>query len=101
MKKSLLTMAFLGLSACAMPQTRTGVAIITSLKEAGDSTSASQATKRGEACQQNILGIANVGDSSIETAKRNGNIETVSSVDYDILGIAYFYSKACTIVKGN
>lgn len=101
MKKLLIGFALLALTACASPRTRTGSAMITLLKEAGEVTSSNVAQKRGESCQMNLLGIANVGDSSIEAAKKNGNIETVSSVDYDILGVIGFYSRVCTIVKGN
>lgn len=80
--------------------TRTGGGWISSFKEVQSVTSSSKANKRGEACALNILGVA-VGDASVETAKRNGGITTVSSVDSDITNILYVYGKNCTIVLGD
>lgn len=96
----LLTVAA-SLTGCAIANTRSGSALVTSVKEAGIATMEKAGSKRGEACQHNILGIANIGDSSIDSAKKTGSIEVVSSVDYDVLSVGYFYAKVCTIVKGN
>jgi hypothetical protein len=63
-------------------------------------TTAEKASKSGEACAMNILGLVAVGDNSIEAAKKNGGIKVVSSADYNMLSILGFFSKKCTRVKG-
>lgn len=63
-------------------------------------TSNSSATKTGEATCKSILSLVATGDCSIEAAKKNGGIKTVSSVDFkanNILGVIGTYT---TIVKG-
>jgi hypothetical protein len=103
MKKILLGMVFVGLSGCASTGMglSTGFAIVNIHKEAGSATNAAGASKTGKACANNYLGIAAVGDNSIEAAKKNGGISTVASVDYDITNILGFYGASCVIVKGN
>lgn len=54
--------------------------------------------KRGEACASNILGIVAIGDNSIETAKKNGGIKQVASVDYNSFSVLGLYYKKCTYV---
>jgi hypothetical protein len=49
----------------------------------------------------NILGIIATGDCSIESAKKNGNISSVSSVDWKGTNILGIYSTGRTIVRGN
>ncbi|XGC81995.1 TRL-like family protein [Bdellovibrio bacteriovorus] len=100
MKTLLITTLFI-LAGCASPMTKSGAALWNSVKEAGMVTEAKEATKTGTACQKNILGIVNDGDSSIEAAKKEGGIATVSSVDYDIFSAFFLYAKVCTTVKGN
>ena len=56
--------------------------------------------KRGEACSTNILGIVASGDSSVETAMRNGGIKKVAYADTTYLNILGLYQKGCTVVKG-
>lgn len=57
--------------------------------------------KVGQACAHNILGIAAFGDASIAAAKMNGGIDTVVSVDEEILNIlGIIYGEYCTIVTG-
>jgi uncharacterized protein YcfL len=48
----------------------------------------------------NILGIIATGDCSIASAKKNGNISTVSTVDWKGTNILGFYSTGRTIVTG-
>lgn len=59
-----------------------------------------KAVNKGESCAQSILGIAAFGDASIETAKKNGNITKVASIDHETTNILYFYGQYCTIVTG-
>lgn len=59
-----------------------------------------QSLKSGEACAQSILGLVAFGDASIETAKKNAGITTVSTVDHATLNVLYFYGQYCTVVYG-
>lgn len=103
--KALLSglMLLLFLSGCALTgfHTKNGGAFISDFTESDQATSHSAATKMGEACSKNILGVYSSGDSSIEAAKKNGNITTVSSVDTKIFAVRPFYGSVCTIVRGN
>ncbi|GIU70518.1 MAG: hypothetical protein KatS3mg002_1754 [Candidatus Woesearchaeota archaeon] len=64
-------------------------------------TGNAQAIKRGVSCQRSILWLVSIGDSSIETAKKNGNITKIASVDYEILDVlSIIYHRVCTIVQG-
>lgn len=56
--------------------------------------------KVGEACANTFLALFATGDASIETAKRNGGITEVTTVDHrsrNIIGFGSF----CTIVTGS
>src|SRR5579883_3156776 len=64
-------------------------------------TSNQKPTKVGEACASSILGIVATGDSTIETARANGHISTISNVDNTIFSVLGIYAKYCTIVRGN
>jgi hypothetical protein len=57
-------------------------------------------TKKGEACMTAILGVA-VGDVSVETAAKNGNIKTITHVDSRATNVLGFYANYCTVVYGN
>lgn len=62
---------------------------------------ASGGSRTGTAEATSYLGLVAVGDSSIEAAKKNGGITSVSSVDThrkNILGVVTSYT---TTVKGN
>jgi hypothetical protein len=59
------------------------------------------ATKRGKACAKTLLGgLINEGDASIVTAKENGGISAVSTVDFHTKGFYPFMGTTCTIVTG-
>ena len=92
-----------GFSGCATTglYSSTGAAMISSFSEGVTATSGGQISKVGRACSQNILGIASIGDSSIDAARRNGRISTIAVVDRDILNILFLYGQSCTVVKGN
>ncbi len=90
-----------GLAGCAQVPSDMGFALIVDSQEPVSATEASVASKRGEACGENILGIIAQGDHSIDAAKRNGGITQVTSVDTDVFSILTFYGKRCTIVRGN
>ena len=62
-------------------------------------------TKKWTACVTNVLCLDAFGDSSIETAKKEGDLKNVAYVDrsYDGFLLLYIpvFQKGCTIVKGN
>jgi hypothetical protein len=41
-----------------------------------------------------------LGDASIETARRNGGINSISSVDFQTTNYGPFFLKFCTQVRG-
>lgn len=62
-----------------------------------------EGTSEGKGCNHSILHLISFGDSSIESAKKAGNITKVAYVDYEQLGIfaGYVYHRVCTTVKGS
>lgn len=100
MKKiiSTLTLCILCVS-CAYVPADTGVTFLGTTKESSMVT-ANAGSKTGETCGMNILGLVATGDTSVNTAKKNGRITRVSSVDKKIERYLVF-AKVCTIVKGN
>ena len=57
-------------------------------------------SRKGEACARVIFQLFAWGDASIETAKRNGRITEVTTVDhhsFNLIGFASF----CTLVYGS
>ena len=63
-------------------------------------TDESASSKRGSACASNYLGLFASGDASIEAAKRDGGISSVTSVDHDSMSVLMLYGRFCTIVVG-
>ncbi|MBL6785564.1 MAG: hypothetical protein ISQ32_04605 [Rickettsiales bacterium] len=63
-------------------------------------TSNDKGSKVGEACGKNVLGVVTMGDLSIEKARENGNISSITSVDKKVTG-HIFIADVCTIVRGN
>ena len=58
-------------------------------------------SKTGTSMSKSYLGLVATGDSSINTAKRNGGISTVSSVDKKVNNILGIYTEYTTTVSGN
>ncbi len=88
------------LSSCATGIfTPTGPALFASYKDSVMATS-NPGEKTGRACSRNFAGLAALGDSSIEEAKKEGSIAQVASVDREILSILFLYGQNCTIVTG-
>lgn len=94
------SLAFTAGCATTGSYTRTGASLVSNFQEAGMATRETNATKRGESCSQNILGIASTGDSSIDSAKKDGGITRVASVDYKVFNILFVYGRLCTVVTG-
>ncbi len=57
--------------------------------------------KEGRACMESILGLVATGDSSVDTAKKNGGITRVTSVDYEVENVLGVIGKYCTVVRGS
>ncbi|MBR5895852.1 MAG: TRL-like family protein [Akkermansia sp.] len=64
-------------------------------------TSAAGSSKVGTATSTTYLGLWSEGDASIEAAKKNGGITTVSSVDAKVDSILGLYTTYTTTVRGN
>lgn len=103
MKKIILFVSLSFFTGCATTGffTRLGVAVIKIDKEAGAlNFHKGDSLKRGEACAYNILGLVAYGDSSIDKAKKDGNMKKISYVDYDIKNFFSFFGSVCTIAHG-
>jgi len=72
----------------------------TEVKSGEMSTGYQAGAKRGEACASSILGLIATGDASIDTARKNGGISYVISIDSTASSILGVYAKYCTIVYG-
>ena len=101
-KKILTTLALaatVSLTGCATSAPHGG--LFTDLQLPVGATSNAKATKVGHAKCQSILSLVAQGDCSIEAAKADGNITTVTHMDWkanNILGIIGNYE---LIVHGN
>lgn len=84
------------LSGCAFPQG----ALFTGVQYAIDATAQPRGDKMGESCSIGILGIIAIGDASIDTARRNGRISKITSVDGSYLSILGLFQQFCSIVRG-
>ena len=108
MKKIILALSLLGLiSSCTSTSNGVTLGLYTSWKDRDPISRVDNSvtvTKRGTSCVTNILGLAAFGDSSIEAAKKEGDVKNIAYVDrtYDAF-IFYlpFFQKGCTVVKGN
>lgn len=104
MRKSLrlATGVVLALAAggCAMARSPVNGAWYTDVSSSVGSTSNQAGNRVGEACAISILGLIATGDASIETARRNGAITMITSVDDRATSILGIYAKYCAIVRG-
>jgi hypothetical protein len=103
MKKLLLSpiLAILALGLTSCSHVPVVGAVYTDVAYPQSATGNPAGNRVGEACARSILGIAAWGDASIETARRNGGITMISSVDQEqhtVLGV--IYNRSCTIVRG-
>jgi hypothetical protein len=58
-------------------------------------------TKTGKTCGNSILGIVATGDTTVESAMKNGGIQKAVYTEYYLKNILNLYWEVCTIVKGN
>ncbi len=96
---SLCTAVLLLISGCATQIPIGSVLIDNTLPmEVGDNSVSS--TKVGTAMSQSYLGLIAVGDSSIQTAAKNGGITKISHVDWKVKNFLGFIGEYTTIVYG-
>ena len=102
MKKLSIFIAILAVAALTGCATMIPIGgLYTATKLPGMATSNSGAAlKTGEAQCTSIMGLVAYGDCSISTAKKNGNINTVHSVDWDAKNILGIYGTYKVIVTG-
>lgn len=105
MMKKIATIAALSsvalLGGCASGYTPVSTGLITNVKGPITATEHRGTSKTGTACASTIIGLVNSGDASIASAKANGGITQVSTVDFHTQGFYPFFGKTCTIVKGD
>lgn len=92
-----LAVAALVLSSCGAPLVGS---LYTDITVPVAATTAGGASKVGTATSTSYLGLWAEGDASIEAAKKNGGITTVSSVDEKIKSILGIYTTYTTTVRG-
>jgi hypothetical protein len=86
---------------CTMPRTpiASGIYIKASDGMYANAGEIPATVKVGEATATGLLGVT-WGDSSIDTARKNGQIKKIYYVDYDTFGILGVYAKVTTKVYG-
>ena len=104
MLKQIITTAVLGatlatMTGCAVRPTQAFIYTGTTSPMMATSATSSDKVGTSETCT-NILGIVATGDCSIASAKKNGGISTVSSVDWVGTNIMGIFSKGQTVVTG-
>ncbi len=100
MKKLLLIGAVALTSACAVIPSKTGGGVLFQSVSESELVTTNTGSRSGEACSSNILGLFAMGDSSTETAKKNGRISRVASVDSKLTSVLGLFGKRCTVVTG-
>jgi hypothetical protein len=85
---------------CAMARSPV-TGFVYSNTQAGLGATSNQAGNRvGKACATSYLGAFASGDATIETARRNGGITLITSVDEESSSILGVYAEYCTVVRG-
>ena len=60
------------------------------------------ANKEGRSCGNEILGVIAQGDTTLETAMKNGGIKKAVYVTHDIKYVLWgLYAEVCTVARGN
>ena len=93
----LLVLVFL--SSCAVTPHMPGIVVVSK----GNVTTTlvkKPAKKTGEACTISILGLVTVGNASIDSAIKNGQIKKVSYIDNSYKNILGIYQQYCTLARG-
>ncbi len=95
---SLTAMALALTLGCVYSPTGPGI-LYMDVKGPLTTSTAEEASRRGEACASTVFVLFAFGDASIERAKRNGGIRKVATVDHHSQNVIGF-GKFCTIVTG-
>lgn len=96
----LVSLSVLLFTGCAMAPTPVPATIVGNVTYPGFVTTEQGGNKVGRATCKSILGIISSGDCSIEAAKKNGGITTVSTVDYEATNVLVFFASYSVIVTG-
>lgn len=104
MKKILLSLVLVSfLSACGLVSHQIGISLVSTVQETPANVEFTnlemKGTKTGKACGKNILGIIAEGDITVDAAKKNGGISTITSVSKEVKNM-FIFSEVCTVVKG-
>ena len=103
MKKLSILAIVLLLVSCARTQSGVSSAwFVTSWNDTmpGTINNSVELRKEGKSCTINVLGVYSGGDSSIETARRKGDIKKVAFVDTNYFSLLNIFQIGCTIVNG-
>lgn len=65
------------------------------------SSESTASTRVGTAMCTSVLGLIATGDCSVDTARKNGGISRISSVQFDVKNILGIYAEYTTKVIGN
>ncbi|TGN06984.1 adhesin Lsa14 [Leptospira ilyithenensis] len=67
----------------------------------GPTPGLAKGVKRGESCSHSLAGLWAWGDSSIDTARKQGKIEKIGYIEYEHIAVlAVLYHGFCTTVAG-
>lgn len=94
-----LAVLVLSLSSCGTPRAGVPGLLFADTMTPLTATPNQPGHRIGEACATSILGLISRGDASIETARRNGAITLITSVDERYSNVLGFVSY-CTVVRG-
>ncbi len=95
-----VSVCVLGLAGCVYAPIN-GV-IWNDVKWGDTATSAPSGSNIGSACAEQWFWVVGIGDASVEAAKANGNVSTVSSVDHTTTSLlGGIWGQWCTVVRGS
>lgn len=75
--------------------------LFTSVKAPLAVTEGTEASQVGKASCYSLFGLIAVGDASIETAAKNGNITKIHHVDYESSSFIGIFANFTTVVYGD
>ena len=98
MKKAVLLLVLLFLVTSCATYVPTG--ILFTEGKMGMQEDGTKGTKTGKACMNSYLALIAIGDASIDAAKKNGGINKVEKIDYEVRNILGLYGEYCLVVQG-
>lgn len=101
LKLAAVASAIILTTGCAMGRSPVSNGMIfTDVKGSESATSGASASKHGESCATNVLGLVAYGDASAHTAADNGGISKIQTVDYKTNTVLGVWARSCTHVFG-